>query len=206
MYALQAVAPHSSLDWLLAIDPGETKLVTIKHGASTIGSESFTFSCPQPEPEPEPVEPVEPVEPQPDPVEPIEPQPETAPQSEPVEPTEASAPVQPAEPTQPNDETELPPVQDVGETTPSGTGDDADVDTEVLGETVEDPGSNTEAIESGDIDEIIRGAAGSVPGSGQSKGGGISSFMMAMMAMWILVAVAGGLVAILTTRRNAQTA
>ncbi|MFT7474304.1 MAG: hypothetical protein ACI81L_001229, partial [Verrucomicrobiales bacterium] len=42
IYALQAVAPHSSLDWLLAIDPGETKLVTIKHGASTIGSESFT--------------------------------------------------------------------------------------------------------------------------------------------------------------------
>jgi hypothetical protein len=190
IYALQAVAPHSSIDWLLAIDPGETKLVTIKHGASTIGSESFSFSCPQPEPEPQP---------EPAPVEP-EPQPEPAP----VEPE--PQPVEPTEPALPGDEIDTPPAQDDGESTSSGTGDDEDVATEVLGETVEDPESDTNAIESGDIDEIVRGAAGSIPGSGPSTGGGMSFFKIAMMAMWVLVVIAGGLVAILATRRNAQTA
>ena len=56
-YVLQSVAPHSSIDWLLAVDPGESADFTVKFGHDVdLGSESFTFACPE---EPAPVTPPE---------------------------------------------------------------------------------------------------------------------------------------------------
>ena len=44
---LQSVAPHSSIDWLLAVDPGESVDFTVKFGDVDLGTESIAFSCPE---------------------------------------------------------------------------------------------------------------------------------------------------------------
>ena len=52
-YAQQPVAPASSIDWLLAVDPNETMSFDIVVSHQSIGSETLTFVCEVPEvPEP----------------------------------------------------------------------------------------------------------------------------------------------------------
>ena len=44
-YVPQQVAAHTSIDWLLAVDPGETVDFTVKSDGVDLGTESFTFEC-----------------------------------------------------------------------------------------------------------------------------------------------------------------
>ncbi|HEC11557.1 MAG TPA: hypothetical protein ENI86_18625 [Acidimicrobiales bacterium] len=47
-YMLEDVAPHSSIQWLLAVDPGESIGFDVMSGTDVIGSEQFEFVCAPP--------------------------------------------------------------------------------------------------------------------------------------------------------------
>ncbi len=179
-YNLQSVAAHSSKDWLLDVAPGESTSFTIRHNSSSIGTETLDFDC---EP-PVPAEPPAPAQPA---------------------PVEPPAPAEPVTDTNTDDTAVAPAGTDTDQdgTDPAG-GQEAgsqekDTETEVLGE--------VEQIEVGEIDEVVSKVAGPTIGSGLTASKtGFGLLKMAMIGLWILVLLAGGVVAVVANRRSAQTA
>ena len=182
-YVLQSVAPHSSIDWLLAVDPGESADFTVKFGHDVdLGSESFTFACPE---EPAPVTP-----------------PETPNPGVEVEPP---APVTPPETPNPGVETETP--NPVTPTEPS-EGPDASSSQELAEAIVEVSSEDAETVAAatgeGDDEDSEALAFGSDDGSDKDTAGApFGKIAFTGFSLLLLLALVA---ALYTSRQEIQTA
>jgi len=189
LFTTQPVAAHSSKDWLLDVAPGESASFTVRHGAVEVGSETLDFECEPPTPE------------------------------GPATPETPATPATPATPESPGTDSGNTAVDTNTEDTddaenasvaPGGTDTDQDgtdeagsreesTEVEVLGE--------VEQVEVGDIDEIVSEVAGPAIGSDiTANKSGFGFLKIAMIGLWILVLLAGGVVAVAANHRRAQTA
>lgn len=184
-YVLHPVAPHSSVDWLLAVDPGESADFTIKFGHDVdLGSESFTFSCPE---EPAPTTTTTPETTNPGtPVEPVNP--------EPVTPTQTPDPVTPTEPT--------PGSQGESSSDEATNVDESDVD-ELTSEDAEAVDGTTEDVE---VEELAFGSDdGSDDGTDDDKSGiAFGKLALGGFSLLLLFALVAAL--LYSERQEMQTA
>ena len=201
-YAHQTIAPHSSKDWLLDVAANGSVAFKVLHNSTVLGSEMLHFDCA--------------VEP---PVEPPVP-PAVVP---PVEPPAVVPPVEPPAVVPPADSvaggagagTDAGPAKTTGPTTGETNGAEVEevvIDTEVLGETVLgetqdiEVGDITEvALTGGDIDEILGEVAGpTIASSASDADSGMGFMKVALIAIWMFVLLAAGMVWVLVNRRRAQ--
>jgi len=201
-YAHQAIGAHSSKDWLLTVNPNESVQFHVVHDSTILGTEDLFFDCPVVEPPV--VEPpvVEPPVTEPPVVEPPVTEPETAGGADTDGPAKTPGPDETTTEDETTNEDET--TDDAAAGEEDNTDEQDTVDTEVLGEQIAID-DISEIGESGDLDELVGEVAGPTVANGVvGTDAGMGFMKMALIAVWVLVIAAAGLVAVLINRRRAN--
>lgn len=175
-YAHQAIAPHSSKDWLLSVAPNESVAFKVLHDSTVLGNETLDFDCA--------------VEP------PVEP-PAVVPPVEPPAVVPPAGPVAGGSSTGTDSTTGVLGEMVLGETSASDT---EDIE---IGDITEVALTGGELDET--VDEIVGEVVGpTIASTSPDTDGGMGFMKVALITIWLLVLLAAGMLWVLVNRRRAQ--